>query len=74
VDDTSARKAEVWRDVANTQRKLQENVGAAVALLLRSRACSSDRFGRFARCGTSLSRSSGSLDRLLRGSAHASRL
>ncbi len=31
VDNTSTRQAEVWRDVANTQRKLQENVGAPVA-------------------------------------------
>jgi ARG/rhodanese/phosphatase superfamily protein len=31
MDNTSARQAEVWRDVANTQRKLQENVGAPVA-------------------------------------------
>ncbi len=31
MDNTSTRQAEVWRDVANTQRKLQENVGAPVA-------------------------------------------
>jgi len=29
--DTSTRQTEVWRDVARTQRKLQENVGAPVA-------------------------------------------
>jgi hypothetical protein len=29
--DTSSRQAEVWRDVAATQRKLQDNVGAPVA-------------------------------------------
>lgn len=29
--DTSSRQAEVWRDVAVTQRKLQDNVGAPVA-------------------------------------------
>jgi hypothetical protein len=31
MDNTSTRQAEVWRDVAATQRKLQENVGAPVA-------------------------------------------
>jgi hypothetical protein len=29
--DTSSRQTEVWKDVARTQRKLQENVGAPVA-------------------------------------------
>jgi hypothetical protein len=31
MDNTSARQSEVWRDVAATQRKLEENVGAPVA-------------------------------------------
>jgi hypothetical protein len=31
MDNTSARQSEVWRDVAQMQRKLQENVGAPVA-------------------------------------------
>lgn len=31
MDNTSTRQAEVWRDVAATQRKLQENIGAPVA-------------------------------------------
>jgi hypothetical protein len=30
-DSTASRQAEVWKDVAQTQRKLQENVGAPVA-------------------------------------------
>src|SRR6202171_5550442 len=31
MDNTSTRQSEVWRDVAATQRKLEENVGAPVA-------------------------------------------
>ena len=31
MDNTSSRQSEVWRDVAATQRKLQNNVGAPVA-------------------------------------------